>query len=97
MTQYKQAVNKQRLLLEAEEWAKSVKSLHVHSLDSMWYDNRPEDTENGKSVTDVEYNSGLIERTLSNGKTVYFGQKLRGEDLIREFVRRTSPAVSLEV
>lgn len=95
MTQYKQEVNKQRLLLEAEEWSKSVKSLHVHSLDSMWYDNRPEDTENGKSVTDVEYNSGLIERTLSNGEIVYFGQKLRGEDLIREFVRTTSPAVTL--
>ena len=95
MTQYKQAVNKQRLLLEAEKWAKSVKSLHVHSLDSMWYDNRPQDTENNTSVTDIQYNSGLIERKLSNGKTVYFGAKLQGEDLIREFVRTTAPAVTL--
>jgi len=95
MTQYKQAVNKQRLLLEAEKWAESVKSLHVHSLNSMWYDNRPQDTENNTSVTDIQYNSGLIERKLSNGKTVYFGAKLQGEDLIREFVRTTSPAVTL--
>ena len=95
MTQYKQAVNKQRLLLEAEKWAESVKSLHVHSLNSMWYDNRPQDTENNTSVTDIQYNSGLIERKLSNGKTVYFGAKLQGEELIREFVRTTSPAVTL--
>jgi hypothetical protein len=95
MTQYKQAVNKQRLLLEAEKWAESVKSLHVHSLNSMWYDNRPQDTENNTPVTDIQYNSGLIERKLSNGKTVYFGAKLQGEDLIREFVRTTSPAVTL--
>jgi len=95
MTQYKQAVNKQRLLLEAEKWAESVKSLHVHSLNSMWYDNRPQDTENNTSVTDIQYNSGLIERKLSNGKTVHFGAKLQGEELIREFVRTTSPAVTL--
>ena len=43
------------------------------------YDNRPEDTANGKSVVDVEYNGGLIKRTLDSGETIYFGERLRGD------------------
>ena len=53
MTQYNETVNNQRLLLEAEEWAKGIKSIHAHSTSSMWYDTRPQDTEEGKSVVDL--------------------------------------------
>jgi len=87
MSQYKSKVERQRLLLEAEKWASAVKSLHAHSLNSMWYDTRPQDTENGKSVTDIEYNSGLVKRTCSDGLTVYFGKELKGEELIYEYQR----------
>ena len=38
MSQYDERVERQRLKLKAEEWAKGVKSLHAHSLSSMWYD-----------------------------------------------------------
>ena len=85
MSQYNDRVERQRLLILAEEWAKSVKGIHAHSLSSMWYDTRPQDTEDGKSVLDVEYNSGLIKRTCADGSTVYFGKELEGDDLIYEY------------
>ena len=94
MGQYKDLVNKRRLLLEAEEWAKGIKDLHIHSLSSMWYDNRPEDTADGKTVTDTQYNSGLIERHCADGTTVYFGKKLEGDELLNEYTRRTAPTLS---
>jgi len=90
MTEYSDAVDRQRLLIEAEKWAKGTANIHAHSLNSMWYDSRPEDTEGGKSVVDITYNSGLIERRLDIGKVVYFGKKLTGDELIREYVRKNS-------
>ena len=58
MTQYDETVENQRLLLEAEEWSKGIRSMHAHSLDSMWYDTRPQDTADGKTVVDTQYNNG---------------------------------------
>ena len=86
MTQYKNEVEKQAKLLEAEEWAVGVKGVHAHSLNSMWYDTRPQDT-NGKNVLDIEYNDGLIERRLESGEIIYFGTRLTGEDLVYEWER----------
>ena len=90
MGQYDDKVERQRVLLQAEEWAKSVKSVHAHSLNSMWYDTRPQDTEEGKSVLDIEYNSGLVKRECSDGLEVYFGRELKGEELIREYSKSTA-------
>ena len=82
MSEFNDAVERQRQLLLAEEWASGVSSIHAHSIDSMAYDDRPEDTANGEGVTDTEFNNGLIQRT-KNGKVIhYFGTKLEGEDLI---------------
>ena len=88
MTQYDEIVENQRLLLEAEEWAKIPKSVHIHRLDSMWYE-----TEDSKkfldkgNVTDVQYNNGIIKRQ-QDGKTVHtFGEEITGEELIRAYVR----------
>jgi len=93
MTQYEGAVEKQRLLLEAEEWARGVDNIHIHGLSSMWYDNRPEDTADGEYVTDTAYNSGLIERS-KNGKIIhYFGEVLKGEDLIQEYLKKNGRTV----
>ena len=94
MGQYSDRVERQRLLLEAEQWAEGVQSLHAHSLSSMWYDDRPQDTADGKGVVDKQYNSGLIERTLEDGTLVYFGKKLEGDELIQEFTRKTQPSVT---
>lgn len=87
MTQYDDRVQYQRDLLEAEEWAKQVKDIHVHGLSSMWYDTRPQDTEDGKMVIDTSYNSGLIQRKTHDGYTVYFGEELKGEALVNQWTR----------
>lgn len=86
MGQYDYKVERQRQKLAAEEWAKEVKALHAHSLSSMWYDNRPEDTADGKNVLDVEYNSGRVERTLDSGEKYIFTEyELKGDDLINSY------------
>ena len=87
MGQYEDLVNKQRILLKAEKWAKGIKALHIHGMNSMWYDNRPQDTEDGKKVTDIEFNGGLIQRKLSDGGLVYFGDELKGDDLIDSYLK----------
>ena len=89
MGQYDYKVERQRILLEAEEWAKDVKGMHAHSLNSMWYDTRPQDTEDGKGVLDITYNNGLIKRRLNDGTEVYFGKELKGDDLIYEYERNS--------
>ena len=89
MGQYDEVVERQRQLLAAEEWAKGVKSIHAHSLSSMWYDDRPQDTDGGKCVTDIEFNSGQIRRELSNGEVVIIGKALTGDDLIQSYKQNT--------
>ena len=96
MTQYNDKVERQRLLLEAEEWAKGVSDIHAHSLSSMWYDTRPQDTD-GKSVIDRRFNNGLIERTLEDGSIVYFGEVLKGNKLVDAYIRAVKPSVEQEL
>ena len=84
MSEHKEIVERQRLLLEAEAWSRGVKTLHAHALSSMWYDDR----KNDGSVLDTEYNSGLIKREIrETGETVYFGKKLKGEALLDQYTR----------
>jgi len=53
----------------------------------MWYDNRPQDTSDGKMVTDLHYNNGVVKRTCQDGSTVYFGAELSGDTLIDAYER----------
>ncbi len=90
MTEYDARVERQRLLLEAEEWANGIKSLHSHRLKSMWYDTRPQDTDNGQYVIDKQYNGSEIERSIFDKKGKYigtfiFGRRLTGDELINEY------------
>ena len=90
MTEFNELVAEVKLRIEAEKWAKGVRSLQAHSLKSMWYDDRPQDTDNG-SVMDVHYNDGSIQRTIqSTGETVIMGKQLTGEDLVYEYSRHNS-------
>ena len=41
MTQYKAMIEKKRKQLLAEEWAQGVEHMHLHSLNSMWYEPNP--------------------------------------------------------
>ena len=38
MTEYSEAVERQKILIEAEKWAKQINQIHCHSLTSMYYD-----------------------------------------------------------
>jgi hypothetical protein len=85
MGQYDEIVERQRRKIAAEDWALKVKSVHAHSVNSMWYDTRPEDTENS-NVLDIEYNSGRIERTLDSGeKFIFTDYELKGDELLSAF------------
>ena len=87
MGQYEDRVERQRLRLEAEKWANGVKTVHSHQLKSMWYDDRPEDTDNGP-VIDVSYNDGRIERTIiKSKKKIMMGEVITGEELLRAYTR----------
>lgn len=97
MTEFRSKVERQRILLEAEEWAKGVSGIHIHSLNSMWYDTRPQDTQGDKSVIDTTYNSGLIERQCDDGCTVYFGKELEGDELIDLYQRTVQPSETQKV
>ena len=88
MTQYDETVETQRLIIEAEKWAKQTRAIHVHSLQSMYYDDRPEDTLDGKAVTDYEYNDGVILR-YQQGKLIHtFGERLKGAELLDAYTRK---------
>ena len=84
MTQYNDKVERQRLLLEAEEWATGIRDIHMHSITSMWYETNPEDMDDG-GVLDVHYNDGRIERS-KDGKIIrVMGERLTGQKLIDKF------------
>jgi hypothetical protein len=86
MSEHDEVVERQRLILEAETWAKGVKTLHAHSLSSCWYDTRGNDG----SVLDTEYNDGVIKREIrSTGEIVYFGESLSGQELLNSYSRNT--------
>ena len=87
MGQYNDKVELQRKILLAEEYRDTVMCLHAHSLSSMWYDNRPQDTKDGKGVVDVQFMDGRIERTLKNGKKITLVKGRTGEDLVQEVTR----------
>ena len=90
MTEYSDMIEWKRKQLLAEEWAKGVQHIHVHSLKSMWYDNRPQDTDSG-SVIDITYNDGTIERELKSGEIVYMVEnKLTGKELVYEWEKRNA-------
>ena len=91
MGQYDERVQRQRALLEAEEWSKGVRDIHIHSITSMWYETaetKAELLKNG-TVTDTTYNSGLIERTRDGKLICSFGLASTGDDLL-DLWRRTT-------
>lgn len=86
MTQYEEVVERQRQKIEVDKWAEGIKCVHIHQMKSMWYDDRPQDTDDG-SVMDIQHNNGLIVRS-KNGKEIHrFGEAKTGLRLVRSFLR----------
>lgn len=87
MGQYEDRVERQRIRLEAEEWANGVKTVHSHQIKSMWYDDRPEDTDDGP-VIDISYNDGRIQRTIiDTDEKIMMGEAVTGDALVRAYTR----------
>jgi hypothetical protein len=91
MGEYDYRVQRQRVLLEAEEWAEGIKSIHTHRITSMYYETKETkaDIEKNGQVTDTEYNSGLIVRTRDNKEICTFGIRKTGDDLIDAYQKGT--------
>lgn len=84
MTQYRERIERQKLLLEAEKWAQGVKFIYGFDSDKTrhWYDDR----EPEGNVFDIMYNDHRIERTLESGKVVLLvGEQLEGDALISAY------------
>jgi len=89
MTEYTEAVDKQRLINEAEKWARLPSQIHAfNTIDTaVWYDDRRTD---GR-VIDTIFNDGRIERELRpSGKKIKMGKKMSRSRLIDMFTRRNS-------
>ena len=92
MTEYSEAVERQKILIEAEKWAKQINQIHFHSLTSMYYDTvetKEELIKNGP-VTDTTYNNGLIIRTRNDKEVCRFGIERTGDDLINWYGRNSN-------
>ena len=92
MGEFDYRVERQRLLLEAEEWAEQVRSIHIHSITSMWYETEftKKEIEVNGTVTDTEYNNGVITRERG-GKLIHtFGEALTGDALIDSYRTKTA-------
>ena len=92
MGEFDYRVQRQALLLEAEEWAKGISSVHYHGLTSMWYETTESkaDIERNGYVTDTIYNSGLIKRERDGKLVCTFGLKLSGDDLIDAYCKNNA-------
>lgn len=92
MGEFDYRVQKQRVLLEAEEWADGIKGIHVHGITSMYYETAESkaDIEKNGHVTDTEYNSGLIVRERNGKEVCTFGIRKTGDDLIDAYQKGTA-------
>tara|TARA_B100001939_G_C16783574_1_gene548039 strand:- start:365 stop:652 length:288 start_codon:yes stop_codon:yes gene_type:complete len=88
MSQYKNEVLKQKIRIEVEEWANEISDLHLHSLDSMWYETE-ESKLDKRPVVDRSYNSGRITRETADGKSYV----LKKDDTAREIEDRFDRAM----
>ena len=92
MGEFDYRVKRQKVLLEAEEWADGIKGIHVHGITSMYYETAESkaDIEKNGHVTDTEYNSGLIVRERNGKEVCTFGIRKTGDDLIDAYQKGTA-------
>ena len=88
MGEFDYRVQRQRLLLEAEEWANGVNTLHAHSLTSMWYETEASkaDIEENGPVVDTIYNDGRIVRERKGKTILILGEQLTGDKLVDKYL-----------
>lgn len=80
MTEHSAKVKQRAKEIAAEKWASKVKGVHIHRINSMYYE--PEkNTLKTKNVCDIEYNDGRIER---DGKEIV-ASRIAGDALVHEW------------
>tara|TARA_Y100000592_G_scaffold84914_1_gene136352 strand:+ start:665 stop:928 length:264 start_codon:yes stop_codon:yes gene_type:complete len=82
MTEYTERVIKRAKQLAAEEWAGKIRDIHIHRINSMYYEPEPHKVKH-KSVTDITYNDGRITR---NGQEIVPSQ-MTGQRLVDSWER----------
>jgi len=87
MTEFKNAVERQKKLLEAEVWADGIAGIHAFDTRkvTMAYDNHLDDGH----VVDTTFNDGRIERRIDGKLIRVLGEKLEGDELIDKYLRLT--------
>ena len=88
MTEYKDKVAEQELILKVEAWANVVSDIHTFDSDTtiMGYD-YPNTTREGY-VTDTTFNDGRVERLVHKTQKRYtIGNKLNSIDLLTKYQR----------
>lgn len=87
VTEYTELIKKYEKMIEAEEWVKGCTGMHMHRLDSMWYETEETKKHLEKGmVTDYSYPDGHIER-FQDGKLIHiFGEKLEGDALLEAYL-----------
>lgn len=88
MGEFQYRVDRQKILLEAEEWAEGVHTLHSHALTSMWYETEASkaDIEENGFVVDTIYNDGRIVRERNGKVIMVLGEQLKGDALIDKYL-----------
>ena len=76
MTEYKERVNMQKMILLAEEYRESPKWIHSHSLTSMWYETEETKEDAVKGVMDTQFMDGRIERIVNGTGKKYINSPL---------------------
>lgn len=89
MTEYTEMVDKFAKAIEAEEWNQKSTGLHMHALQSMWYETDETRAHfNNGMVQDISYPDGRIER-FQKGELIHiFGEKLEGEELLNAYLSK---------
>ena len=54
MTEYKAMIERKRKQLLAEEWAKGIREIHCHSINSMWYEPKQVKVKTKKLLAQIE-------------------------------------------
>ena len=88
MSEYKNKVGEQELILKAEACAKVISNIHTFDSDTttMGYD-YPNTTREGY-VTDTTFNDGRVERLVHKTQKRYtIGKKLNSVDLLTKYQR----------
>ena len=85
MTQYQELVLERAKQIAAEDWAKGIKDMHSHRINSMWYEPHPNIVKH-RNVLDITYNDGRITRD----EVEIVPSQYKGKELVHQWEKTNS-------